>query len=121
MERDMNLVRAILMKVAQQEVVDSQHEIHIDSYSPDLTRYHIHIMNQGELLSAISIKNSSNIIPKYVAVCLTWQGHDFLAAACDETRWKKAMAMVQDQGNSITVGVLIQLLSSLMKSSFGLH
>jgi hypothetical protein len=121
MKREMNLVRAILMEVEQQEMVDSQHRIHIENYDPAIVNYHIHVMKQGELLSAIDVKDQSNPIPKYSAVCLTWQGHEFLEVARDETRWERAMGVVQNQGNSVTVGILIQILSSFMKSAFGLH
>lgn len=121
MQRDINLVRAILIEVEQQESIDVQGEIHVSNYSQDVINYHIYIMEQGGLLSGTALKNQSSIIPRFVGVCLTWQGHEFLDAARDETRWKKAINMVQNHGNSVTIGVLIQLLSSLMKSSFGLH
>lgn len=121
MKRDIDLVRAILMEVEQQKAVDGQSGIHISNYSPDVINYHIYIMEQGGLLSGTALKTQASIIPRFVNVCLTWQGHEFLDAARDETRWRKARNMVQNQGNSVTIGVLIQLLSSLMKSSFGLH
>lgn len=51
---------------------------------------------------------------------LTMAGHDFLEAARDNVRWKEAMKIVNEKGGAITVGVLIQILSTLMKQSFGL-
>lgn len=52
---------------------------------------------------------------------LTMAGHDFLEAARDETRWNKAMKTVSEKGGgAITIGVLVQLLSTLMKQSLGL-
>ncbi|ACA99115.1 MULTISPECIES: DUF2513 domain-containing protein [Cyanophyceae] len=51
---------------------------------------------------------------------LTMTGHDFLDTARDDTRWKKVMAIVQEKGGAVTIGVLIQILSTLMKQSFGL-
>lgn len=51
---------------------------------------------------------------------LTMEGHDFLEAAQDETRWKKAMTVVNEKGGAVTVGVLTQILSALVKQSFGL-
>lgn len=52
---------------------------------------------------------------------LTMSGHDFLEAARDENRWKKAVTTVNEKGGTVTVGVLTQLLSSLMRQSFGLQ
>ena len=51
---------------------------------------------------------------------LTMNGHDFLAAAKNDTIWNKAMNTVKEKGNSVTLGVLIQLLSTLAKQSVGL-
>lgn len=51
---------------------------------------------------------------------LTMAGHDFLDAARDESRWKKAMTTVNEKGGAVTIGVLIQILSALMKQPFGL-
>lgn len=46
-------------------------------------------------------------------------GHDFIDTARDENQWKKAMTTVNEKG-AVTIGVLIQILSALMKQSFGL-
>lgn len=51
---------------------------------------------------------------------LTMAGHDFLNTARDENRWKKALVTVNEKGGSVTIGVLTQILSALMKQSFGL-
>jgi hypothetical protein len=51
---------------------------------------------------------------------LTMAGHDFLDSARDENRWKKAMTTVKEKGGAVTVGVLTQILSTLVKQSFGL-
>jgi Hypothetical protein (DUF2513) len=51
---------------------------------------------------------------------LTIAGHDFLEAANNETLWNKAMKTVSEKGGNVTVGVLTQLLSTLLKQSFGL-
>lgn len=52
---------------------------------------------------------------------LTMVGHDFIEAARDETRWKKAMKTVNEKGGgTVTVGILIQILSGLMKQAFGM-
>jgi hypothetical protein len=51
---------------------------------------------------------------------LTWAGHEFADAARDETRWKKAMGFVKEKGGAVTIGVLTQLLISLMRGAFGI-
>ncbi len=51
---------------------------------------------------------------------ITMAGHDFLKVSRDDTLWQKAMNTVKEKGDSITLGVLIQLLSALTKQHFGL-
>ena len=52
---------------------------------------------------------------------LTMEGHDFLESARDESRWNKAMKTVSEKGGgAISIGVLVQLLSALMKQQLGL-
>jgi hypothetical protein len=51
---------------------------------------------------------------------LTMAGHDFLDAARDDSRWKKAMTTVNEKGGAVTIGVLTQILPALMKQSFRL-
>jgi len=58
--------------------------------------------------------------PEAIITSLTWAGHEFAEAARDDTRWKNAMGLVKDKGGSVTIGVLTQLLISLMKSTSGL-
>lgn len=51
---------------------------------------------------------------------LTMDGHDFLDAARDETRWHKAMKIVTERGGgAVTIGVFVQVLSGLMKQALG--
>lgn len=52
---------------------------------------------------------------------LTMAGHDFLASARDEGRWNTAMSTVKEKGGAVTVGVLSQILASLLKQSFGIN
>jgi hypothetical protein len=51
---------------------------------------------------------------------LTSAGHDFAENARSETIWKRAMDTVKEKGGAITVGVLTQLLASLVKTHYGL-
>lgn len=51
---------------------------------------------------------------------LTMKGHDFLEAARNETIWQKAMNTVKEKGDSVSLGVLTQILSALLKQHFGL-
>ncbi len=51
---------------------------------------------------------------------ITTAGHDFLEASRNDTLWHKAMNTVKEKGDSVSLGVLIQLLSALAKQHFEL-
>lgn len=52
---------------------------------------------------------------------LTMAGHDFLAGARDDQRWNQAMTMIKDKGGAVSVGVLTQILATLLKQNFGMN
>jgi hypothetical protein len=57
----------------------------------------------------------------FVVDRLTMEGHDFLDASRDESRWKNAMKKIEEKGGgAVPIGILIQILSSLMKQSLGI-
>ncbi len=121
MQRNMHLVRSILMEIEKQDAGYTDNIIQIPEYPQNLINYHLYIMIQSKLLSGSPSKTqASPITHSFSGLQLTWQGHEFLDAARDETRWKSAMSTVQEKSGSVTVGVLIQLLSSLMKHSLGI-
>ena len=51
---------------------------------------------------------------------MTWEGHEFADAARDETRWKKAMGIVEEKGGAVTLDVLKELLLHLARMGLGL-
>jgi hypothetical protein len=49
------------------------------------------------------------------------EGHDFIGQAKNETIWKKAIAVTNEKGGNISIAVMTQLLTSLVKQHLGLH
>jgi hypothetical protein len=52
---------------------------------------------------------------------LTWEGHEFLDAARDESRWKQAISMVGGTAGTVTMGVLKELLVQMLTDKLGLR
>lgn len=120
MKCDVDLVRQILLEIENQEVGYAPTDFMIDSYTYEQFRYHAYIMIQGGLIEGIDCTDFNSTSPQAIPKNLTWAGHEFLKVARNDTLWKKAKDMVEERGGAITVAVLSQLLSSLMKSHFGL-
>jgi Hypothetical protein (DUF2513) len=82
--------------------------------------YHAYLLLDAGLAKGVEASSMGSDSPKGFISSLTWAGHEFADAARDETRWRKAMGVVQEKGGSVTIGVLTQLLVSLMKGALGL-
>lgn len=122
MKCDMNLVRKILLEIENRELGRIYTDIEIDSYSREQIYYHCYIMLQeglieGTMYPELLCGTSPQAIPKN----LTWKGHEFIEAARNDTLWKKAITIAQEKGVSITIPVISQLLTSLIKNQLGLH
>jgi hypothetical protein len=132
MKRDLDLLRWLLMEVEACEggyPVVLTRGIYGGSHCPlvigerKFTEVCEHALLLGdENLAEVRSLGRSFEGPEGVAIDrLTMNGHDFLDAARDETRWHKAMKIVDEKGgNAVTIGVLVQLLSTLMKQALGL-
>lgn len=120
MKYDMDLVRHILLEIENQEFGYAPTNFIIDSYTHEQIRYHAYIMMQGGLIEGVDCTDFDSTSPQAIPKNLTSAGHEFLKVARNDTLWKKAKDIVEEKGGAITVAVLSQLLSSLMKNHFGL-
>lgn len=119
MKRDMDLCRAILLKI---ESCDKPHgileKINIDKYSQDEISYNIKLLNDAGLIEAKSV--SSNTSYCWWPGTLTWYGHEFLSASRDESIWMKAKESVLKPSASITFDLLLEWLKAQAKQALGL-
>jgi hypothetical protein len=115
MRRDMNLIRLLLLEYEDEEP------------KPDLSAYteaelveHSALVIEAGLVHGQVLKSSDGN-PRGTAVLrLTWAGHEFLAAARNETIWKKAVEQITRAGVSVTVSVLQELLKQYLRQELGI-
>jgi hypothetical protein len=121
MKRDMDLVRNILLVIEKETSGFVFEPPKLNGYSKEQIVYHIYIMAQGGLLEAQSRQTSESVIPiDFSFINLTWTGHEFIDNARNEGVWKNAKTIVGEKLGTISVGVMTQLLNSLLKSQLGL-
>lgn len=88
MKRDMDLIRVILLKIEENnEPIDSDDLIDL-GWEERLITYHIRLLVEADLLNAIAARTKHS--EEYLSISLTWEGHEFLDAARDQTRWEQA-------------------------------
>lgn len=112
MKRDMNLARRILFALEKKPLNEILSPEDIQDVSEQEVSYHIMLLAEAGLLKTIDGSSASDI---YIfASRLTWEGHEFLDAARDDSRWEKAKKMVTEKGGGLAFDVLKEVLIKLM-------
>ena len=120
MIRELDLIRKMVLAIENSPTGYAPRKLSIDGYTPDQVGYHAYLMIDAGLAEGNRVDHGGSTGPEAMLRTLTWAGHEFADAARDETRWKKAMGMVQEKGGSVTLTVLTELLKSLMEGALGL-
>jgi len=130
MKRDMELVRKLLMAVESlgeekqggitfpgnnYGVVED-----IDGYHRDTVYYHIKLMIDAGLISGNVSETMGGGVSHAFASSLTWEGHEFLDAARENSVWQKTMEKAGNAATSISFEVLKALLIKTAGESLGL-
>lgn len=120
MKRDINLIREILLWIERSEHGTVNEEPVIDGYSSEQIGYHVHLMGQAGLVTALDITAFGDQSPKALPTGLTWAGHDFLDAVKDDTLWAKAKSIVLKPAAGVAFDVLLAWAKSEAKQRLGL-
>lgn len=112
MQRDMELVRALLLKIeSATEPVDSA-ALEVEGFDSESIQYHVRLLAEAELLHAADTANRGN---RYAMLVfrLTWNGHEFLDAARDNTTWSKARGSIKSSIGSASLQLLQRVLLTI--------
>ncbi|MBD2196641.1 MULTISPECIES: DUF2513 domain-containing protein [Calothrix] len=120
MKQDLELIRKIILLIEDSAHGFAPTVIKIENYSQEQIDYHAYLIIDAGLAVGNITTNTLSQSPQAVLRNLTSSGHDFAVTARSETMWKKAMDTVKEKGGTITVGVLIQLLATIVKTHYGL-
>ena len=119
MKRDPDLIRKMVLAI-EDAPSGWAPQLAFDGYTSAQVGYHAYLLVDGGLAKGVDVSTGSSQGPEALITSLTSAGHDFAEAARDEKRWNKAMRIVVEQGGTITIDLLKQLLVTLMKSALGL-
>jgi hypothetical protein len=117
MQRDMDLVRLMLLKVAAlPHRTEFEDDFAIDGYGDDLVQYHLRLLTEAGMLRTLELSHYSRHIP----VELTWAGQDALDAMRDNKLWQAAKDNVLKPLGGATFAVLLDYLKAKGKEALGL-
>ena len=121
MQRDMELIRAILLQLAEHDHGFAPPEFELAGYSEEQIGFHVHLMGQAGLLQTVDATTHSDPSPRAMPLAITWQGYEFLDAARSDSLWKKAGSQIAKAGVSVSFEILKQVLMGLAKEQLKLH
>ena len=107
MKRDMDLVRRILLAMEARPQAEAGYPLKVDGCEAERVNYHVLLLQEAGLITAIDTGL------QWLPVDLTWKGHEFLDAARDERRWRRAASIVERQKGAVPFQVLEDLLLRL--------
>lgn len=110
--RDMGLVRLILLRIEGEEV-------DLSKYSKDAIYYNKHILIEAGFIDGKLHKVNGKFVDESING-LTWEGHDFLDSARNEKVWTKSMKKVGSTVGTVPLEVLKAVLIATAKEYLGL-
>src|SRR5262245_2726023 len=102
MKRDMQLVREILLAVEAD--TDLNKDFKPAGYPAEAVAYHVRLLIQAKLIT--SPMETMKSLPFITKPELTWEGHDFLDAARNDTTWNKVIGAIREKAASVPFDVL---------------
>ena len=113
----MDLWRKILRSVEARKDTGDLAWVALDGHTDDEISFHVKLLIGAGLLEGED-RGGDGDRHCYFARCLPNDGYNFLEAARDDTRWKKAKAEITEQGLPVTLdvmkGVLLKLVDKII-------
>ena len=119
MQRDMDLVRYILLKAGDSDGYIDARDLLCDKYS-DLGQihYHIKIMTEAGLIESNIVAGWNDEIFESGIKSLTWNGNEFLDVVSNDTVWHRTKSKVLDTVGNASIDVFksvaINIISSMV-------
>jgi hypothetical protein len=105
MKRDMELIREILLAVEDSVQTQGTIDLQLSERAPEFVSYQVKCLAEAELIEATDLSSMHGF--EWKPRSLTWQGHEFLDAARNDTVWKNAMSKLKGQATSSPLPSLV--------------
>lgn len=118
MKRDFDLIREILITLENEP--NSRADLfarHFPEWESDAVNYHIWLLLQSGLI----IGSCNHDYPKgnfmCNAICLTWQGHEFLASIRNDNTWHKIRMVLKEKSLELSLDAVKAAAAMLIKTA----
>lgn len=122
MRFDPDLARQIMLQIEATPANRTPADVVIEGSSEDEIFEHIELLRDDGYIEAKIHRSGMGNARIYTIFLerLTRDGHEFLAAARNDTLWKRAKDRVTTSGGAMTLGILRGVLTDLAKRAVGL-
>ena len=114
MKRDMDLIRALMLSF------EGETEIDLSDYSEDQQVYHSALLLDAGFIDGRPRTDGKGEISSVHVFRLTWEGHEFIDSARNDTVWNKAKDKFTKAGVDVGIDILKAILKSLMMDKLGM-
>ena len=119
MQRDMDLVRNILLKIEAGKNVAMNDLSKTACTNEDKLGYHIKMLvNEACLLTGIDVSSCDG--PEWIHLDLTWHGHEFLDSVRDPEIWRRTKEGAAKIG-SFSIETFAELAKGFIKTKIRQH
>jgi len=105
MQRDMDLIREILIQMA-----DHDHgyapNVEVSGHSKEEVGFHIWLMGDAKLIKTVDVTTTTDTSPDAIPIHLTWQGYEFLEAARNQGAWETGKKLVLSKAGGLSFELL---------------
>ena len=115
MQRNMDLVRQILIAIRDSTGGDATAALAALPCSSEELQYHLHLLYQACFTDA-HVVGAVGTGPEYLPTGLTWAGCEFLDDILNETVWSRTKQVILDHGGSLSLSVAQQIAQAVAKS-----
>ncbi len=112
MKRDMDLIRKLLLYLESKPDDHLDENVEIEGYESVVINHQLVLLAKAGFINFEATRSSSNpdrLIRVYPST-LTWEGHEFLDAARDQTVWDR----VKDELGERITGVSFEVMKALL-------
>ncbi len=114
MKRDIQLIRKILLEIEAKSDGVETIEIHIEGYTDTPIQYHLALLSEAGLILASGASSLQELW--LMPIRLTWEGHEFLDNARNDTIWNKTLHDISEITESVAIPLLRELLAAALRS-----
>jgi DNA-binding transcriptional ArsR family regulator len=109
MQRDMDLIRKIMLAIEANPTPELAGEPLVKDYSDAQVNEHIRLLREAGYITALAFEGNARIV--FGQLRLLWPGYEFLDNARDDTRWKKIRKLIRDKAGSVSFAVISSTLT----------